>query len=298
MNKLQHPRPRGLVELLDEWRPGDGDTLPEVEAVFSAGHSNRSFLLRHAGRRYVARLPVKHAVRLGVDRLVERRVLERAARIALGPEVVYCNPARGTLVTVYLEARPLRVEGLAAGDTIDRLAAALQLLHRQKLDVPEVNISERIRSYARDLQSGDARGWLRARRWLAAARHVLEQYRFARYRSVLCHNDLNPQNVLDSDGELRFIDWEYAARGDAFFDLATLAEECGFDTLDRERLLLAYGTIGDAAIERLFRARVLYRLLGVLWYLRRYRGASPRRHPALGRHEQALAALLAQGPES
>lgn len=298
MNKPQHPRPRGLVELLDEWRPGDGDELPEVEAVFSAGHSNRSFLIRHAGRRYVARLPVKHAVRLGVDRLVERRVLERAARIALGPEVVYCNPVRGTLVTVYLEARPLRVEGLAAGDTIDRLAGALQLLHRQKLDVPEVDIAERIRMYARELQSGDARGWLRARRWLAVARHVLEQYRFARYRSVLCHNDLNPQNVLESDGELRFIDWEYAARGDPFFDLATLAEECGFDTLDRERLLLAYGTIGDSAIERLFRARVLYRLLGVLWYLRRYRGATPRRHPALGRHERALAALLAQGPES
>lgn len=298
MSKPQHILPRRLVDLFDEWCPGDGDERPEVEAVFSSGHSNRSFLIRHAGRRYVARFPEKAAAQLGVDRQVERRVLDRAAHIALGPEVVYCNPARGTLVTAYIEGRPLRIEGLGAGDTIDRLAVALQLLHRQKLDVPSVNIADRIRSYARELHTAEARGWLRARRWLAAARHVLEQYRFGNYRDALCHHDLTAQNVLEADGELRFIDWEYAARGDPFVDLATLAEECNFSALDRERMLLAYGTIGDAAIERLFRARVLYRLLGLLWYLRRYRGASARTQPALGRHESALATLLAQGPGS
>lgn len=296
MNKPQHLLPRGLVELFDEWRPGDGDGLPEVEAVFSAGHSNRSFLVRHEGRRYVARLSGRSAARFGVDRQVERRVLECAARIGLGPEVVYCNPVRGTLVTAYLEARPLRIEGLGGGELIDRLAAALQLLHRQKLDVPEVDIAERIRSYARELQSGDARGWLRARRWLNAARHVLEQYRAARHRVALCHHDLIAQNVLESAGRLYFIDWEYAARGDPFIDLATVTEEYGLDVLDRERLLLAYGAFGEAAIERLYRARVLYRLLGVLWYLRRYRGATPARYPALARHENALGVLLSHRP--
>lgn len=294
MSKSQRSLPRGLTELFGEWRPEEEGELPQLEAVFSAGHSNRSFLVRHGGRRYVARLPDKRAARLGVDRQVERRVLERTARIGLGPEVVYCNPSRGTLVSVYIEALPLRVEGLGAGETIDRLATALQLLHQQKLDVPQVNIVDRIRAYARELQDSDARGWLRARRWLSAARPVLEQYRFAANRSVLCHNDLTCQNVLEADGELRFIDWEYAARGDPFFDLATLCEDCGFSELDRERLLLAYGMIGDAAIERLFRTRVLYRLLGLLWYLRRYRGATPRSQPELGRHESALMSLLAQ----
>lgn len=294
MNKSQHSLPRRLIELFDEWCSGADEGLPEVEAVFSAGHSNRSFLVRRGGRRYVARLPEKRAVRLGVDHQVERRILERIAPLGIGPEVVYCNPVRGTLVTAYIEGKPLRVEGLGAGETIDRVAAALQLLHRQKPDAPEVNIVDRIRAYARELQASDARGWLRARRWLNAARPVLEQYRFGTHRGVLCHNDLTAQNVLEADGRLHFIDWEYAARGDPFFDLATLCEDCGLDALDRERLLLAYGTIGDAAIERLFRTRVLYRLLGLLWYLRRYRGATPRSQSDLGRHEAALMTLLAQ----
>jgi thiamine kinase-like enzyme len=289
--------PHALAELFSEWRPDGFDALPELEAVFSAGHSNRSFLVRFGGLRVVARLPDGNGRQLGVDRHVEQRVLERAARIGLGAPVLYCNPARGMLVTEYLESRPLRVDGVAADQSIDRLASALHLLHRQDLDVPVLNIVDRVRAYARELQSDDPYGWPRARRWLSSTRQVLEQYRFGRWHAALCHNDLVAQNLLEVDGSVRFIDWEYAARGDAFFDLATIAEECGFGALDRRRLLLAYGEIGDAAIERLYRGRVLYRLLGVLWYLLRYRGAQLRTVPALARHEQALEALLRQEPE-
>jgi len=296
VNSTKRPMPQALAELFREWRPEGPDVFPELEAVFSSGHSNRSFLVRLGQRRVVVRLPDNGAERLGVDRRVEQRVLERAAQIGLGAPLLYCNPARGVLVTAYLESRPLRVEGVAADHAIDRLAAALLLLHRQDLDVPALNIVDRVRAYARDLQSEDPAGWPRARRWLGAARHVLEQYRFGRWHAALCHNDLVVQNVLEVDGSLRFIDWEYAARGDAFFDLATIAEECGFDALDRSRLLLAYGEIGDAAMERLYRGRVLYRLLGVLWYLLRYRGERLRAVPALARHEQALESLLRQGP--
>jgi len=293
---MQRPMPRALAELFRDWRPDGRDALPELEAVFSAGHSNRSFLVRLGGRRVVVRMPEGNGERLGIDRRVEQRVLELADRIGLGAPVLHCDPARGILVTAYLESRPLRVEGVGADHAIDRLAAALHLLHGQELDVPVLNIADRVRAYARDLQANEPQAWPRARRWLAAARQVLEQYRFARWRTALCHNDLLAQNVLEVDGAVRFIDWEYAARGDAFFDLATIAEDRGFAALDRSRLLLAYGEIGDAALERLYRARVLYRLLGVLWHLVRYRGALARTPPELARHEQALDALIRQGP--
>ena len=78
---------------------------------------------------------------------------------------------------------------------------------------------------------------------------------------------------------------------------AALAEDNGFERLDRSRLLLAYGEFGDAASERLYRARVLYRLLSVLWYLMRYRGANDEWLPALARQEQALETLLRNGVE-
>jgi thiamine kinase len=289
--------PRALAELFRRWPPEGSGTAPEVEAVFSAGHSNRSFLVRHGERRVVVRLAERDPERFGIDREVEYRVLECAARLGVGAPLLYCEPGSGTLVTEYLESRPLRLEGAGAEHAIDRLAATLRRLHAEELDVPAVNVADRVRAYARELQSDDPRNWPLARRWLNATRHVLEQYRFARWRSALCHNDLVGQNILDTALGVRLIDWEYAGRGDPYFDLATLVEDNALTHLDRQRLLLAYGELGDASLERLYRVRVLYRLLSALWYLVRYRGARVAAVPALARHEQALERLLRVGPE-
>jgi thiamine kinase-like enzyme len=245
----------------------------------------------------VVRFPGADGERLGVDRRVERRALTLAEKIGLGAAVLHCDPRSGALVTRYLESRPLRVEGAAADDTIDRLASALRLLHGQDLRLPLVNVAERIRHYARDVQMLRPRQWPKARELLGATQHVLERYRFTRWDDALCHNDLVAQNILEVKGGLRIIDWEYAGRGDPFFDLATLAEDGGFSNIDRKRLLLAYGEIGDSALERLHRMRVLYRLVSVFWYMLRRRGRDTTLTAELRRQEQALQVLLQQGPE-
>ncbi len=289
--------PRALAELFTRWEPpGEGGT-PELEAVFSAGHSNRTFLMRRGERRFVVRLADRSAAALGVDRAAEQKVLACVERLGIGAPVLFCEPQTGTLVTDYLESRAVRIEGIGAEQVIDRLATALHALHAQELDIPAVNIADRIRSYARDLQSEDPVRWPRARRLLSSCRLVMEQYRFGRKLQALCHNDLVAPNILDTDAGIRILDWEYAARGDPFFDLATLVEDHGLTAIDRHQLLLAYGEIGDAALERLYRARVLYRLLSALWFLLRHRTAKPDTIPALLRHEQALEQLLRQGPD-
>jgi len=106
---MQAPLPKALAELFRHWQL-DGETgVPQVEAVFSAGHSNRNFLVRQGALRFVVRLPEGDGRRLGIDREVERQVLERAESIGLGAPVLFCDPRRGTLVTSWLESRPLRV---------------------------------------------------------------------------------------------------------------------------------------------------------------------------------------------
>ena len=290
--------PKALAEVLRHWQPdGDEGATPEVEAVFSTGHSNRNILLRQGDQRFVVRLPSNDGERLGVDRRVERRALALAEKIGLGAPVLYCDPRTGALVTRYLESRPVRVEGIAADETIDRIVAALRTLHRQDLKLPLMNVADRIRQYARDVQLQRPRQWEQTRELLAAAQHVLERYRFTRWTDALCHNDLVAQNILEVDGGVRFVDWEYAGRGDPFFDLATLAEDNAFSLIDRRRLLLSYGEIGDAALERLYRMRVMYRLLSVLWYMLRRKGRSTGLAAELRRQEQALRALLQRGPE-
>jgi len=40
---------------------------------------------------------------------------------------------------------------------------------------------------------------------------------------VLCHNDLQPQNLIFTDGAVTVVDWEYSALGNPYFDLGGLS---------------------------------------------------------------------------
>ena len=53
----------------------------------------------------------------------------------------------------------------------------------------------------------------------------------------LCHNDLNVSNILLSNNNLYFVDFEYSSMGDIFFDLATIS---WFFTEDSRKSLIEY----------------------------------------------------------
>ena len=54
----------------------------------------------------------------------------------------------------------------------------------------------------------------------------------------LCHNDLNASNIILSNDNLYFVDYEYSSMGDVFFDLATIS--WFFNERSRKNLLELY----------------------------------------------------------
>jgi thiamine kinase-like enzyme len=66
---------------------------------------------------------------------------------------------------------------------------------------------------------------------------------------VLGHNDLLNGNLLLVDGQIRLIDWEYAAMADPFFDLANFSSHHDLDEDGDRALLTAY--FGEATVPRL-----------------------------------------------
>jgi thiamine kinase-like enzyme len=55
-----------------------------------------------------------------------------------------------------------------------------------------------------------------------------------------CHNDLLNANLIDDGARIRIVDWEYAAMGDVFFDLANFSINHGLAPEERRVLLVAY----------------------------------------------------------
>jgi thiamine kinase-like enzyme len=57
---------------------------------------------------------------------------------------------------------------------------------------------------------------------------------------VPCHNDPWPGNLLDADGRIYLIDWEYSGMNDRMWDLADLAVEAGFEPEQDRTMMEAY----------------------------------------------------------
>ena len=76
--------------------------------------------------------------------------------------------------------------------------------------------------------------------------------------NVLCHRDLTPLNVIEGNCGLYLLDWEYAARGAATFDFASIAVEWNVPS----DTLVANFQLNRGELER---AQALYRYTCHLW---------------------------------
>ena len=234
------------------WRPPPRH-LPEPLHALEGGRSNLSVRVGDGVRDWVVRLDSDDPTRLGLDRGVEWRCLQRAAGAALAPQPVYRNPELGTLVCEYHEA------DAGPRETLEEIVLLLRQIH----DLPPVRARldplARARIYAR----------LSGRREELPEAFTAACDRLARETVPrrLCHNDLLRPNRLVSQGRLLALDWEYAAMGDPLFDLAVIIEGDGLDAPEAARLhchwLGRHPYRADAA--RLDDQRQVYRCLAALW---------------------------------
>ena len=83
--------------------------------------------------------------------------------------------------------------------------------------------------------------------------------------NVLCHNDLNPENIIFSD-IVKFIDWEYSSINDRYFDLASICVE--FKLNKNEEFLFLNTYFGSKTIheDKLNAYKVLYIELCQQWF--------------------------------
>jgi len=192
-----------------------------VESL-SGGVSNRSFRVAAGGQSWVARfswdLPAHHRI----DAAAEREVLECVAAAGLTPRVIASDPDEGILVTRYLNgAQAWSAESAREPRNIRRAAARLRALHALDCQAEPFLPTAVAAGY---LEGCGGRVALREEEvaWADELERLARAFgsRFA--ATALCHNDLIAPNILD-DGELWFVDFEYAARSHPVVDLASLA---------------------------------------------------------------------------
>ncbi len=217
---LSRPIRLRLDQALAQWPHWDlqppPDSPPRVLQPLGQGLSNHSFLLEADTRRFVLRLDGLSPHAHGLNRQTEWRVLHNACSAGLAPAPRYCNPELGALVCDYLAPDPPAAEDPAA------IAALLRAIHRLPAIHARLDLAERSRRYEHTLQAADGDDWHALAPLAEPLGLLLRQAETLAGPLVLCHNDLLRSNRLSSNGRLWAVDWEYAAMGSAWFDLAAV----------------------------------------------------------------------------
>ncbi|HEX5419236.1 MAG TPA: phosphotransferase [Gammaproteobacteria bacterium] len=251
--------------------------LPEVSAraeglrvePLSGGVAQRSYRVSCGERSWAVRMGGAAARRGALDLALESEIAALAAAAGLAPAVLGRDPETGAFVTEYLGAAdPLTPERVRHAETTAALAELLRRLHK---------LSARARRFAPDAFAAEYLEALGGSGTLEPAERRLAselERRAAGYverwpNTSLCHNDLVADNIIDDDGRLWLIDFEYAVSAAPILDLAGLAAWNDYDASSKLRLVEAYyaGAAAPFSLGELDGAVRLVRLMGYFWAL-------------------------------
>jgi thiamine kinase-like enzyme len=245
-----------LVETLWPGRPVHVQRL-------TGGMTNANFLADFGDEKVVVRIPGHDTSLLGINRNHEAAANKLAASIGVAPEVLNESAPRDYLVTRFLEGRPVLPEELTTEPMLGKVATTLHRVHDAGTIPTFFNPFEVVRNYHE----------------IARNKGVVEPFDFPRALGILerigeartfrpvafCHNDLLNENFLYDD-QIRILDWEYAAMGDPFFDLANFSINHELLAPADERLLTHYFGGCDAEIAAVLNAmKLVSELREAMW---------------------------------
>ena len=205
-----------------------------------------------------------------IDRTVEEHNARVAAAAGVNAEVVYFDPGDGTMVTRFVEGVSMNSgEGFGRdpGGAV-RVARALRRVHRlREAFRSRFDVFAEIDGYLGLLRGRRAslpEEYQEVGRKARAVRRALEA---SPVSLVPSHNDPWPGNLLDADGRVYLIDWEYSGMNDPMWDLADLSVEAGFGPGQDRAMMETYkgGAVSPALYSRLEIYKAMSDLHWAVW---------------------------------
>lgn len=246
-----------LEQQLQQWYNWGLPQRPVIERELGLGRTNRNYLMSVAGRKLVLRLNHQASASLGIDRQREQQVLSQVSAAGIAPQLVYNNPAEGILITEYLHGEHWSAD---AGTDSLRLLELMRRIHKLSPKLPRYDYMQQAEAYWQVLQARPRQPEAALLRERQRVLPLLRQFQQNCQCHSLCHHDPVLANIIDANGRLYMIDWEYAGMGCRAFDYAALVVEGGLSP----QYLPSVALCCDISL-----ATEVYNYLGSLWQLLR-----------------------------
>lgn len=232
--------------------------LKKINLTKIGGLNNSNYIFQINNKRYILRIPSKDNKNNFIN---EGKILDIISPLNISPLIKYHN-TKGVLVSEFIPSSKITLEIYNSKAFIYNTVLSLKKLHTNKCDIffnPFNEIYKNI-DYLKDINYNfqhDLNGILNK------LKYIEEIYR-DNMDLGLCHNDLNTSNILYTESNVFFVDFEFSGIGDIFFDLATLSWFLN-DKLKMELLNSYFGYFNLSLKEKLDNYIFVVKLWNATW---------------------------------
>lgn len=239
------------------WNPLNISSIEKL-----GGLSSENYKVSYNNNNYFVKICTHNY--LHTDRKNELIIINKACEINLAPHLYYFSNKTGNMISSWINGIMPSLNDFNSVDFLYKLSYSLKNFHSLKCEKqfnPFNHIRKRI-NICKDLylplpQSIDM---------LLNHLNTLEIKLNKNPLIGLCHNDLNVSNIILSNNNLYFVDYEYASMGDIFFDLATIS--WFFSEKSRKDLLKFYfGEYKNEYYEKLLDYIFVVKFYNATWSL-------------------------------
>jgi thiamine kinase-like enzyme len=238
---------------------------PYTATRLPGGLTNSNYQLSAANRQAVVRLSSPQSALLAIDRDAEHANARSAAAAGVGPAVLGYFPDVGALIIDWVEGRTFAAGDLDDSAALAQVAATCHQLHSGPRFLGDFDMFALQRRYLDLVMTSGFRlpnGYLDYMPTVNAMRDAVATLAEP---TVPCHNDLLAANIMVSESQMWFIDFEYAGNGDPCFELGNIASESHLSVERLAELVAAY--YGTESQTKLARARLFGLMSDYGWTL-------------------------------
>lgn len=219
----------------------NGQKIESCTLMPNQGYCNENYLLQTDKEKYHLR---KFKLTT-IDRKREFELQHLAFEAGIAPEPFLLDEANELMLCSFIEGEHL--ESLSEF-MLTQLAATVRKLHRTPCRCEPMQLEDSFASKTPEVSS------------------LLESLTTFDPDLVLCHNDLNPKNILFSEQKITLIDWEYAGLNDRYFDLASASVEFKMNESEEKLFCETYFGGGEVKREKLDVYKAVYKMLCEQWF--------------------------------
>jgi thiamine kinase-like enzyme len=229
----------------------------KLEKLENQGVCNILYKLQTPKQNYILRL-FKYAHANKQSRRNEVKIQNKAYKKGIASKVYIHDEKNSLMICDFLKG--FHKQKLNK-KYIKVLVKSLKKLHNIKAKDKEYKIKDDFKKYKKILKDR------KSKQLIKSSLKEFKKIKKHKFEKVLCHHDLNKNNILFYKNKALFIDWEFACVNDRFFDLANICIEFSLDKKQEQKLLKEYlKKVKKSDIKKLASYKIVYKNLWLLWF--------------------------------